>query len=195
MKILKTTIKAFSIFALVLGVLYPLFIIIIGKTFFPKKANGSLIEKNGKIIGSSLIAQKFSSPKYFHSRPSAVNYNAASSGGSNLAASSKTLYKKMKTRVKKIRKENGLGSNLHIPTDAISCSGSGLDPHISAKNAFMQLPRILMHRNLTREEIADLVYENMDIDFLGIWGDAGVNVLKLNLALDKAETSLREPQS
>lgn len=184
-----TALKAFAIFALLLGLFYPLFITGISQLLMSETANGSLIEKNGKIIGSSLIGQKFTQPEYFHSRPSFINYDATNSGGSNLAPTSAKLIAQTTTRIAQIRTENSLNTTVTIPADMALTSGSGLDPHISPTNALLQLPRVAQARHLSSTTIEKLIDENTDLDFIGIWGKAGVNVLKLNLSLDEIQKS------
>lgn len=175
-----TSIKAFIGFSILLGLVYPLAITGIAQITMPQKANGSLIELDGKTVGSSLIGQKFDKPEYFYSRPSAVDYNAANSGASNLGPSSKKLIERVK---KDIIKENLSGKK--IPADMVLTSASGLDPHISVENAEFQIPRIAKLRKLTETKLKEIVNKNTDPDFIGIWGQKGVNVLKLNLELDK----------
>ena len=176
--------KILSLLSLILGLLYPLTIMLIGQILFPYQANGSLIKHRGKIIGSSLIAQEFNSYKYFHSRFSAIKYNATSSGASNLAPSNKILYQKTKQRVRQMQIENSLQESISLPADMVFSSASGLDPHISFANAMLQLPRVAKERNLPKEAIKRLVQKHLENDFIGIWGEAGVNVLELNLELD-----------
>lgn len=196
MKETITAIKAFIIFSVLLGLIYPLAITGIAQVAFPQKANGSLIKIDGKVVGSSLIGQKFDSPKYFNSRPSAVDYNAAGSGGSNLGPSSKTLMERIKDaktqRCKDAKKSENYASmplciQASIPADAILASASGLDPHISIENAKLQAQRIAKIRGLQISTIDELISNNIDSEFLGIWGQEGVNVLKLNLDLDKVK--------
>lgn len=182
MKEITTAIKAFIIFSILLGLIYPLAITGVAQVAFPKKANGSLIKINEQIVGSSLIGQKFDKPEYFYSRPSAFDYNASGSGASNFGPSSKKFIEQVKTRIGKRKEETG---NRLIPADAVLASASGLDPHISLENAQLQIPRIAKIRNMPETEIKELVNENTDRNFIGIWGQDGVNVLKLNIALDK----------
>jgi potassium-transporting ATPase KdpC subunit len=178
MKNIIISIRAFIVFSILLGLVYPLAITGIAQVAMPQKANGSLIVKNGKVIGSSLIGQKFDKPEYFNSRPSAVDYNAAGSGGSNYGPSGKKLIEQVKARVK---------NSTSVPADAVLTSASGLDPHISLKNAQLQIPRVSKIRNISESQLKKLIEENTDSDFIGIWGQDGVNVLKLNLALDKVK--------
>ena len=167
--------------------IYPLVVFGISQALFPDKANGSLIiEKNGTIRGSRLLGQQFTLGKYFHPRPSAAGngYDATSSGGSNLGPTSQKLNDAIKDRIAAYRAENGLKETDAVPADAVTTSGSGLDPHISLHNAELQAPRIAKARSLSTEKILELVHTNTDSADLGILGEAGVNVLKLNLALD-----------
>lgn len=179
MKNILIAIKSFIIFSVLLGLVYPLTITGIAQIAFPQKANGSLITENGQVVGSSLIGQKFNKPEYFNSRPSAVDYNAAGSGASNLGPSSKKLADRVKADIAKA-KLNG-----NIPADAVLTSASGLDPHISIENAKLQAQKIAKIRGLQISKLDELISNNTDSEFLGIWGQEGVNVLKLNIALDK----------
>ncbi len=186
MQKLITSCRAFLVFALFLGLIYPLFIMGIGQVIFPVKANGSLLKNHDNtIIGSKLIAQEFTAHKYFHSRFSAINYNAADSGASNLSISNAKLYKQTKKHINHIRLENDFPDDMKLPADMVLESASGLDPHISLANTMLQLPRVAKHRGLTQERVKKLIETTIDDDFIGIWGAEGVNVLKLNIALDK----------
>ncbi len=168
--------------------LYPVVVWGISQTVFRDKANGSLIvDKDGTVRGSSLLGQNFTGEKYFHPRPSAAGangYDAASSSGSNLGPTSQKLHDAVKDRVAAYRTENNLKDTDAVPADAVTASGSGLDPHISVRNAEVQAPRIAKARNIGVEKVMELVRANTDATDLGLLGDAGVNVLKLNLALD-----------
>jgi len=183
----KNSIVATILFAIVLCGLYPLIVYGAAQLFFPHAANGSLIEgKNRELIGSELLGQMFSADKYFHPRPSAAGtgYDAVNSGGTNLGPTSQKLINSIKSAVEQYRKENNLSSDVLVPADAVTSSGSGLDPHISVKNAELQVPRVAKARSVSEESVRDLVKQNTDGRQLGILGDPGVNVLKLNLALD-----------
>lgn len=195
MKNIIIAIKSFIIFSVLLGLVYPLAITGIAQIAFPQKADGSLIVENNQVVGSSLIGQKFDKPEYFNSRPSAVDYNAAGSGASNLGPSSKKLMERVKNANEKWKKENG---KFNIPSDAVLTSASGLDPHISIENAKLQAKRVSKIRNISETQMNKLIEENTDHDLLGIWGGVNdwapakesslygsVNVLKLNIALDK----------
>ncbi|HHV74812.1 MAG TPA: potassium-transporting ATPase subunit KdpC [Thermoanaerobacterium sp.] len=174
----------FSVFA---GLLYPLAISGIAQLIFPHQANGSLIYKDGQVIGSSLIGQQFSDPKYFHGRPSSAGetgYDATSSSASNLGPTNKLLIEKVKKLAQQVRKENGLKSNTAVPSDLITSSASGLDPNISIDAALIQIPRIAKARNISEEKLKNLVNEHIVGRQLGILGEPRVNVLELNIALD-----------
>jgi K+-transporting ATPase ATPase C chain len=191
MKALFSEIRGAVFATLILAVvccgLYPLVVFGISQMLFHDKANGSLIvDQDGTVRGSKLLAQGFTADKYFHPRPSAAGngYDAASSGGSNLGPTSQKLNDAIKDRIGAYRKENGLSENDSIPADAVTASGSGLDPHISLRNAELQTPRVAKARGLSEEKIRELVQQNTDGRNLGVLGDPGVNVLELNLALD-----------
>ena len=176
------------ILAIVCCGIYPLVVFGIGQTLFHDQANGSLlVEKDGTVHGSRLLGQGFTAAKYFHPRPSAAGngYDATSSGGSNLGPTSQKLNDAIKDRVEAYRKENGLKETEAVPADAVTASGSGLDPHISVRNAELQAPRVARVRGLTPEKVLQLVRANTESPDLGFLGDPGVNVLRLNLALDK----------
>ncbi len=167
--------------------LYPLVVFGIAQLAFPDKANGSLIVgSDGTVRGSKLLGQGFTAGKYFHPRPSAAGngYDAANSSGSNLGPTSKKLADSIAQNVADYRAQNGLATNVLVPADAATASGSGLDPHISPRNAELQLPRVAKARGLDQQRVRDLVQKHTDNPDLGILGDPGVNVLTLNLALD-----------
>jgi potassium-transporting ATPase KdpC subunit len=177
--------KVFLFFVVLTGLVYPLGITAIAQLTMPYQANGSLISEKGKIVGSKLIGQAFDKSGYFHSRPSAVNYDAAGSGASNLAPSSKKLMNEVADRVKTVQAENNIPASEQIPADMVLASASGLDPHISVQNAMLQVSRVANERNLPEDKVKELVDKSTDHDFFGLWGQPGVNVLELNLALDK----------
>jgi K+-transporting ATPase ATPase C chain len=171
--------------------LYPLIVWGIAQIAFHDKANGSLIvEKNGIVRGSKLLGQNFTAEKYFHPRPSAAGngYDAANSGGSNLGPTSQKLNDAIKERIAAYRKENSLPDTEAVPADAVTASGSGLDPHISIQNAELQAARVAKARALSEDTLRELIQQNTDGADFGILGDAGVNVLCLNLALDQQES-------
>jgi K+-transporting ATPase ATPase C chain len=169
--------------------LYPLIVFGISQVFFHDKANGSLIiDRSGAVRGSRLLGQGFADPKYFHPRPSAAGngYDAANSGGSNLGPTSQKLNDAIKERIAAYRAENNLSQADPVPADAVTASGSGLDPQISSQNAQLQLPRVAKARGLSEEKVRELVQRYTDSRDLGVFGESGVNVLQLNLALDQA---------
>jgi potassium-transporting ATPase KdpC subunit len=166
---------------------YPLIVYGFGQALFHNKANGSLIVgPRGTVRGSKLLAQGFTDPKYFHPRPSAAGngYDAANSGGSNLGPTSQKLYDAINDRVAAYRKENDLSEMEPVPADAVTASGSGLDPDISVRNAELQTARVEKNRGLGQEQVRKLVRQYTDVPDLGFLGDPRVNVLQLNLALD-----------
>ncbi|MBR0707399.1 K(+)-transporting ATPase subunit C [Bradyrhizobium liaoningense] len=179
------------------GLVYPLAMTAIAGAIFPAKAQGSLIEKDGKVIGSALIGQEFKEDKYFHGRPSATlapdpndstktvsaHYNAANSGGSNLGPSSKALADRLKEDVDKLRGEN---PNAPVPVDLVTTSASGLDPDISPEAAEFQVSRVAKARNMPQDAVKQIVAANVQGRLLGLLGEPRVNVLALNLALDRA---------
>jgi K+-transporting ATPase ATPase C chain len=179
-------IATFSLAILLCGI-YPLVVWGVAQMVFPHQANGSLIVQNGKIVGSELLAQNFTGPKYFHPRPSSAGdtgYDGGSSGGSNLGPTSKKLIDSVKERVDAYREENGLPASLPVPADAVTASASGLDPHISVMNALTQASRVAKARGLGPEVVQAMVKAHTEGRDLGLFGEERVNVLKLNLALD-----------
>jgi potassium-transporting ATPase KdpC subunit len=167
--------------------IYPLFVFGEGQLMFPNKAAGSLVlDANGKPIASTLLGQTFSADKYFNPRPSSAGtgYDSTSSSGSNLGATSQTLHDNVKQRVADYRKANGLSDTQLVPADAVEASGSGLDPHISVKNALLQLPRVAKARGMSEDDLKKQVDLYTDGRDFGILGEPGVNIVKLNLALD-----------
>jgi K+-transporting ATPase ATPase C chain len=185
---LRSAVMVTLIFAVVCCGLYPLVVFGVAQVFFRDQANGSLIvDKNGTVHGSRLLGQQFTGDKYFQSRPSAAGngYDATSSGGSNLGPTSSNLVATISQRITDYRTANGLATNALVPADAVTASGSGLDPHISLRNAELQAPRVAKARNLSVEKVLALVHANTDPASLGFLGEPGVNVLMLNLALDR----------
>ena len=178
------------------GLAYPLAMTSIAGVLFPNQAQGSLIERDGKVVGSALIGQEFTSERYFHGRPSATTapdpqdstktlpapYNAANSGGSNLGPTNKALIERVSADVEKLKEENPSAA---VPIDLVTTSGSGLDPDISPEGALFQVPRIAKARNLPEDRVRQIVNENIQRPLIGVIGEPRVNVLALNLALDK----------
>jgi K+-transporting ATPase ATPase C chain len=179
------------------GFAYPLAMTGIAGVLFPNQAQGSLIERDGKVVGSALIGQEFTSESYFHGRPSATTtpdpqdstktvpapYNAANSGGSNLGPTNKALIERVQGDLEKLKQEH---PSAQVPTDLVTTSGSGLDPHISPASALFQVPRVAKARSLPEDRVRQLVQEHTEARFLGLLGEPRVNVLELNLALDRA---------
>jgi len=188
---LRPAITVTLVLAVVCCGIYPLVVYGISQVLFRDKANGSLIvDSAGTIRGSRLLGQQFTSEKYFHTRPSAAGhgYDASNSGASNLGPTSSNLLASITQRVSDYRTENHLGTNEVVPADAVTASASGLDPHISVRNAELQAPRVAKARSLPVDKVLELARANIDAPDLGIFGDPGVNVLKLNLALDALPT-------
>ena len=168
---------------ILLGVIYPLTMTAIAQLMFPDKANGQLIERDGKVVGSRIIGQGFSSQGYFHSRPSAagMGYDAANSAGSNLGPTNKKLVEAVKANVESARKENPTAA---VPADLVTTSASGFDPHITPASAAFQLPRVARERGMSEGDLQRLVAAHTEGRQFGFFGEARVNVLELNLALD-----------
>lgn len=184
---LRPAISATLVLAVVTCGVYPLVVTGISQAAFKDKALGSLItDKDGVLRGSALLGQSFNGAQYFQPRPSAAGagYDATSSSGSNLGPTSQKLNDALKERIAAYRAANGLSADAAVPADAVTASGSGLDPHISVKNAELQAARVAKARSLSVEKVKELIAANTARPDLGLFGDAGVNVLKLNLALD-----------
>jgi K+-transporting ATPase ATPase C chain len=183
---LRPALTSLIFFTLITGVAYPLVVTGIAQVIFPFQANGSLIVKDGKVVGSALIGQVFDEPKYFWGRPSATSpfgYNAGASSGSNLSPTNPALVSAVQGRVEALRAADP-GNSAPVPVDLVTASGSGLDPHISPAAALYQVPRVARERKLAPDAVRALVERNTDGRFLGLLGEPRVNVLTLNLALD-----------
>jgi potassium-transporting ATPase KdpC subunit len=190
MKHLIPTIKITIFFTILLGLIYPAIMTGISQFVFNEQANGSLLEKDGKVIGSKLLAQKFEDPKYFWPRPSAVDYNPLPSGGTNLAQTSTDLKKAVEEREETLKKRND--NSYDPPQDLLFASGSGLDPHISPLSAKYQIRRVALNRSMDVEDVKKLVEQATEYRDWGIFGEPTVNVLALNLALDQAGKAPKE---
>jgi K+-transporting ATPase ATPase C chain len=195
LKEIRPAIVLVVILTLITGLVYPLAMTGIAEAIFPKQAQGSLVEVDGKVVGSALIGQEFTSDKYFHGRPSATTapdpndpsktvpapYNAANSGGSNLGPTNKTLIERVKGDVDKLKAEN---PSAPVPIDLVTTTGGGLDPHVTPEGALFQVPRIAKARNLPEDRVRQLVNDHVEGRLFGVLGEPRVNVLALNMALD-----------
>jgi K+-transporting ATPase ATPase C chain len=192
MRTFITALTATAVLTVITGIIYPLAMWGIAQGLFPAQADGSLVVAGDKIVGSSLIGQNFSSPRYFQSRPSAAGdkgYAADNSGGSNLAPTNKALIDAVKLRLKNFIESNP-GTDPHeVPVDMVTASGSGLDPEISPAAAELQAARVAHARGISEDQVRQLIAQNTRPRFAGIFGEPGVNVLLLNLALDRAAGS------
>jgi potassium-transporting ATPase KdpC subunit len=195
LKEIRPAIVLVIILTLITGLVYPLVMTGVAEAIFPRQAQGSLVEVDGKVVGSALIGQQFTSDKYFHGRPSATTapdpndssktvpapYNAANSGGSNLGPTNKALIDRVKDDVDKLKAEN---PSSPVPIDLVTTTGSGLDPHITPEGALFQVPRVAKARNLPEDKVRQLVNDHVEGRLFGLLGEPRVNVLALNMALD-----------
>lgn len=203
MRLLGSSLRAAVVVMLIAGIAYPLVTTGVAQWLMPQAANGSLIERDGKVIGSALIGQQFAGAQYFRGRPSATMapdpekegasiaapYNAGLSGASNQGATHKDLSEAVTQRLAQYRADNGLAADVKVPVDAVTASASGLDPHISVANAVLQLPRVAKARGLAQEQVQPLLEKATEQRTFGLLGEPRVNVLRLNLALDALQTS------
>lgn len=182
---LAAAVRIVVLMTVVLGVAYPLAMTAVAQTAFGHQADGALVRVDGEVVGSSLIGQAFTSPAYFQPRPSAVEFDGAGSGGSNLGPTDQRLLDDVAARVDAYRAANDLSDDVVIPVDAVTSSGSGLDPHISPENAAMQSTRVAAARGIDPLTVVDLVDDHTQRRTFGVLGDDAVNVLELNIALDE----------
>jgi len=189
MRDLAISIKMTVVLTLLVGLAYPLAMVGLARVLFPFQSAGSPIRRDGQIVGSALIGQSFTSPRYFHGRPSTAGdkgYDATASGGSNLAPTNRSLIDTVRKHLKETAESEAVSSPAQVPVDLVTASGSGLDPDISPAAAELQVPRVAKVRHLSEDRVRELVSRNSSSRFLGIFGEPRVNVLMLNLALDEA---------
>jgi potassium-transporting ATPase KdpC subunit len=187
MKEFTRAILIFITMTVLLGIIYPFAITGISQFFFPLKANGSIIVSNDKLVGSSLVGQNFTDPKYFQGRPSALEkpYDASNSGGTNFGPSNAKFLGEVSKRIEKVQKENILNPAAPMPADLVLASASGLDPHLSVEAAMLQVPRIAKTRGLQDSEVRDLITRHVENPLFGFLGSTRINVLRLNMSIDE----------
>ena len=188
--LLRPSIGLILVGFLIAGVLYSTASVSIAQLIFPKQANGSLIELDGNVVGSSLVGQNFVSEQYFQGRPSAVSYSVDGMAGSNLAISNPDLQKQIKERTAQFA-QNYQMTEQQVPNEMVTASGSGIDPDISPESALLQVKRVVQQRHLPEQQVRDLVQQQIQAEQFGIYGQARVNVLQLNLALDQLSSTTR----
>lgn len=186
---MRPAIVLLVLMTLLTGIAYPLTMTGLGQILFPRQANASLLTRDGRVVGSEFIGQTFTRPGYFHGRPSATGYDAASSGGTNLGPTNRQLVDAVSDRVRELSAETGATA---VPADLVTSSGSGLDPDISPESAYLQIGRVAVARNIPAKELRAMVDRYTDQPLLGIFGAPAVNVLKLNLALDERTQAANE---
>jgi potassium-transporting ATPase KdpC subunit len=183
MRELKTAFKLTLVFVIIVGIIYPLVTTVFGKIIFPGKSAGSLVYNNGTVVGSTLIGQNFTDTKWFMGRPSAVNYDATKSGGTNQALSNPAFKAAVNKNIDDFLKNNPTAVKADVPEDIVTASASGLDPEISVEAALLQISRVAKGNSLTEDVVKTIVNNNIEHKFLGIFGEDRVNVLKLNLLI------------
>ena len=181
---LRPAIVMISLFTVLTGLAYPLLMTGVAQVAFPVQANGSLIERQGKVVGAAMIGQNFTSTRYFHGKPSAADYNAAASSGSNLGATSRTLGEAVRERAATVA---GRERGETVPADLVTASGSGLDPHITPQAALIQVKRIAAERGISEAVLRDMIGEMTERRSLGLFGEPRINVLGLNMMLDERQ--------
>jgi potassium-transporting ATPase KdpC subunit len=193
-KEIKRAFLVLVVFSILTGFFYPVFMTAFSRSFFSYRSGGSIVTFQGRRAGSELIGQNFKKPEYFHGRPAAANYDAGNSGGSNLGPTNGILIKHVRERADSFRLENGLSENQKVPADMVLESASGLDPHISADAALLQVRRVSGVRHLPEDKVLALVKECTENPVLGFLGQKRVNVLKLNIRLDEIQIQLEKEQ-
>ncbi|TCB38180.1 potassium-transporting ATPase subunit KdpC [Acinetobacter sp. ANC 4910] len=188
--VLRPSLGLVAVGFLIAGMLYATASVSIAQLIFPKQANGSVIELNGNVVGSSLVGQNFVSEAYFHGRPSAVSYSVDGMAGSNLAVANPDLQKQIKERTAQFAQNNQI-TEQQVPNEMVTASGSGIDPDISPESAFLQVKRVALQRHLLEQPVRDLVQQQIRPAQFGVYGQARVNVLQLNLALDQLSSTPR----